>query len=153
MLMLDTNIFSELRERKRLHVSAWFAGLSSEVCISAVTVSELQFGASKVAARRRSFATELEVWLDGIIAKTRVIPVGAEAARLLGRMQSEPALLQLARDPPEAPRFGSDIGIAATAIVAGCAIATLNLRHFRLIGRHFPALVVVDPLGSHQEPR
>ncbi len=148
--MLDTMVISDLRGRsqRRPLLSDWVAGLSSDVCLSAVTIAELQFGASSVSTRRPSFAAELNEWLDEIIATMRIVPLEGEAARLLGRMQAVGALRHLAARPLDAPRFGSDLGIAATAIVAGVHLATLNTRDFHLIARHFPDLVVVDPLGS-----
>ncbi len=148
MMMFDTNIVSELRDPRRSRLSGWAAGLESDICISAVTITELQFGASSVAARKPSFAAELNAWLDQVVATTHIIPLAAEAARVLGRMQAIGALRHLALDPPDGPRFGSDLGIAATALITGVPLATLNLRDFRLIARHFPELHVVDPLGS-----
>lgn len=147
-MMFDTNIVSELRGPRSPRLSAWAATLATDICISAVTITELQFGASSVATRRPFFAAELNAWLDRLIATAHVVPLTAEAARLLGRMQAVSALRHLALAPPDAPRFGSDLGIAAIAVTAGVPVATLNLRDFRLIARHFPALHVVDPLGS-----
>ena len=63
-------------------------------------------------------------------------------------MQAVHALRNMAIYPPQSPRFGSDLAIAATAIAASVPLATLNLRDFRLIARHVPDLAVVDPRGS-----
>lgn len=144
--MLDTNIVSELREFRNPRLRAWVGSLADGVCVSAVTIGELQFGASDVAERRPDLASDLEAWIDALVESSQIVDLDARAGRLLGRLQATPALRHLG--PPDAARFGSDLAIAATAITAEVPLATLNLRDFRLIARHFPALTVVDPWAA-----
>ena len=137
MILLDTDVLSGLRARSDGPLHRWLARQGERPCLSVYSVTELQFGIAKVRPRDPSFADVLAAWLDTMLAINEAVPFDVPAARLTGTMKAVSELAHLE----------GDLLIAATAIVAGMPLATLNQRHFRLIARHFPALVVVDPLA------
>jgi predicted nucleic acid-binding protein len=148
LTILDTNVVSALRQpRRNPNLAAWLAAQSSlEIALASFTVTEIEFG---IAHRPEAdaFALHLTEWLDRIIATDRILPLEAEAARLLGRMYATSALRHLAMTLPgmARPRFGGDLIIAATAITNRARVATRNMRDFGLIAQHFPQLRAIDP--------
>jgi predicted nucleic acid-binding protein len=102
-----------------------------EAGLSAVTVVELTHGIYRAKSdthrdRRRAFTEEL-------CRDMTVHPVTLEIAQLAGRIEGE----QAARGVSVA---FEDLLIGATALHLGYAVATLNVRHFRLI----PGLSVIQ---------
>ena len=138
MIVLDTDVLSGLRDGSNGHLRQWLAALLEAPTLASYSVVEIQFGIARVRGRDPAFAERLSAWLDRVIATTHILPLTAAAARLAGEMRAVTALQALE----------GDLVIAATALAAGASVATLNLRDFRLIARHFPELHVVDPLGS-----
>lgn len=103
----------------------------TESGLSAVTIVELTHGIYRAKSdadreRRRAFTEEL--YRDMV-----VYPVTLEVAQLAGKIEGEQAArgLSIAFE---------DLLIGATALHLGYAVATLNVRHFRLI----PGLSVVQ---------
>lgn len=95
-----------------------------EVALSVVTIAELVHGAYRAkteAARQRRLA-----FVDELCRDIPVHPVTVEIARMAGRIegQQEAKGIRLAFE---------DLLIGATALRLGYAVATLNVRHFRLI--------------------
>ncbi len=138
MIVLDTDVLSGLRDGNNDRLRRWLAALPEAPKLAAYSVAEIQFGIARVRGRDPAFAERLTAWLDRVIAATDILPLTVPAARLAGEMRAVAALQALE----------GDLVIAATAIAADAGVATLNLRDFRLIARHFPDLYVVDPLGS-----
>ncbi len=138
MIVLDTDVLSGLRRRNSDDLQRFLAELPESPVISVYTVAEVQFGIAQLRGRDPDFTEHLAQWLDHVIETTEILPFDVPAARLAGRMRATEGLSGLE----------GDLIIAATALAAGAAIATLNLRDFRLIARHFPDLHVVDPLGA-----
>jgi predicted nucleic acid-binding protein len=104
----------------------------TEAGLSTVTVVELTHGIYRTKndthrERRRAFAEEL-------CRDLVVHPVTLDIARLAGKVEGE----QAARGVSIA---FEDLLIGATALHLGYAVATLNVRHFRLI----PELSVIQP--------
>jgi len=104
----------------------------AEIGLSALTIVELVHGVYRAKSeqsrsRRQSFVEEL-------IRDVPVHPVTVETARLAGRIEGEQAE-QGITIPME------DLLIGATALHLGFGVATLNVRHFRLV----PNLIVVQP--------
>lgn len=135
MIVLDTDLLSGLRRSADAALRRWLAEREESYCISIYSVTEIQYGIALVRPRDPRFADDLSGWLDQVLAATQVLPFDVAAARLLGEMRAVPQLR----------RLEGDLVVAATAIVAGVPLATLNLPDFHLIARHFPALAVVDP--------
>jgi predicted nucleic acid-binding protein len=103
----------------------------TESALSVVTVVELTHGIYRAksetdAKRRRAFVEEL-------CQAIAVQPVTLEIARLAGRIEGEQAAKGVVIALP-------DLLIGVTALDLGYSVATLNLRHFRLI----PGLSVIQ---------
>jgi tRNA(fMet)-specific endonuclease VapC len=103
----------------------------TESGLSAVTVVELTHGIYRAKSdnqrdRRRAFTEEL-------CRDLTVHPVTLEIAQLAGKVEGEQAAqgIRIAFE---------DLLIGATALYLGYAVATLNVRHFRLI----PGLSVIQ---------
>jgi predicted nucleic acid-binding protein len=135
MLILDTNVVSALRRPHRhRHVASWVhAQQEQDLYLSAITIGELERGLALKKRRQPGSATGLEAWVQKTIAWyfDRIIPFGREEARLWGRLSATLG------------NHGSDIQIAATAIVHGATLATRNVRHFAPTG-----VPVVDPFDA-----
>lgn len=92
----------------------------SEICVSAITVAELRFGADK----RRS--QKLHGLIDRFTSSVDVVPFGAEAAALFGSIAADLA----ARGVP----IGDfDVLIAAHALATGAILVTNNAKHFERV--------------------
>jgi len=92
----------------------------SALCVSAITVAELRFGADK----RKS--SKLHAKIDTFIATVEVVPFDEICARHFGAIAST-----LAREGT--PIGERDVMIAATAIAAEATLVTRNLQHFKRV--------------------
>ena len=119
--MLDTNICiyviknypAELRERFNQH--------ADQMCISAMTLSELSFGAEKSGRRAENLHA-----IEQFVALLEILPFTAKAAVHFGQLRAE---LERAGRPVGA----YDMLIAAHARAEGLVVVTNNLREFRRI--------------------
>lgn len=100
----------------------------ADAFLSVITIQELRTGIELLPAGRKR--RDLELWLVADIHRGyagRILPVTEEIAdvcgRLIARGKKEAAI-------PEA----NDALLAATAIVHGLQLATLNRRHFERLG-------------------
>lgn len=103
----------------------------TESALSAITVVELTHGIYRAKSqadgqRRRAFVEEL-------CQSIPVQPVTLEVAQLAGRIEGEQAAKGIVIALP-------DLLIGITALQLGYSVATVNVRHFRLI----PGLSVVQ---------
>ena len=128
--LVDTNVVSQtVKVQPHSGVLQWWAQRrESELLISAVTIHELRYGIELLdeGARRR----ELEAWLTNRVLPDfagRILPVDAAVADLSGR------LLAGKKKNKETAEI-NDILIAASAIVHGLRVATLNRTHFEGLG-------------------
>ena len=130
MFLLDTDVLSALRRRERNPgVTRWLeARRTSDMYLSVVTVGEVERGITQQRQRNPSFAKELAIWLDRVLAwySDRILPVDTATARRWGQLSAT-----LGHD-------GADLLIAATALEHGLTIVTRNVRHFEPTG--VPAL-------------
>ena len=121
MYLLDTNIISELR-RGRPHgsVLAWLESVDDTLLfLSAVSVGEIQRGIEITRRQDAGRASEIEAWLDQVIATYKVLDMDAPAFRAWSRlMVGKPDSLI------------EDAMIAATATVHKLTIITRNVRDF-----------------------
>lgn len=92
----------------------------SEICISAVTLAELRYGAS----RRQS--AKLHDLIDTFVADVAVLPFDDACALHFGEIATA-----LARRGTPIGDF--DVLIAAHAVAAGATLVTNNVRHFRRV--------------------
>jgi len=118
--MLDTDSVSYvLREHGRV-AERVLQHTPSALCISAVALGELRFGADKRASRK------LHKLIDTFVTSITVVPFGAAEAERYGRL----AATLVTRGTP----IGSlDTMIAAHAMVLKVALVTNNTKHFQRI--------------------
>jgi tRNA(fMet)-specific endonuclease VapC len=98
--------------------------------ISSMTAIELTHGIYR--ARTEADRKRREAYAEELFRTVAVHPLTLEIARLAGRIHGEQMSLGVSIDFP-------DLLIGATALHLGYDLATLNVRHFKLI----PGLIVV----------
>jgi predicted nucleic acid-binding protein len=136
MLVLDTNVVSEIRKirqgRADSNVAAWANEVdSATLFLSAITVLELELGVLRAERRDPDQGAVLRRWLEGQVLREfedRILPVDTEVARRCATLHV-----------PD-PRGERDALIAATALVHGLAVATRNVADFRATG-----VAIVNP--------
>ena len=126
MFLIDTDVLSALRRRER-HPEAvrWLeAQRTADLYLSAVTIGEVEHGISQQQRRDPSFARELSIWLDRVLAwyGDRILDVDVPTARRWGRLSGD-----LGHER-------ADLIIAATALEHGLTLVTRNVKHFEPTG-------------------
>ena len=130
MLLLDTNVVSELRKvgdgRADPGVMAWLAGTDASSCyVSALTLMELEIGILRVERRDPAQGNLLRRWME-----SRVRPEFAERTLPVDTIVA----LRCARLHVPDPRAERDALIAATALVHGMRVVTRNVADFAATG-------------------
>ena len=139
MLLLDTNVVSELRKtannRADPAVAAWAARQDPEsTFISAVTLFEIEQGVLRMERRDRRQGAALRRWLEARVLPGfdgRILPFDTAVARRC-------AALHVPDPKPE-----RDAMIAATELVHGLTLATRNVADFQAMG-----VKLVDPWAA-----
>jgi predicted nucleic acid-binding protein len=139
MLLLDTNVISELRKtannRVDPAVAAWAAQQDPEsTFISAVTLFEIEQGVLRMERRDRRQGAALRRWFEARVLPGfdgRILPFDTAVARRC-------AALHVPDPKPE-----RDAMIAAAALVHGLTLATRNVTDFRALG-----VKLVDPWAA-----
>jgi toxin FitB len=123
--LLDTNIISEIRKPKpHGAVVTWFEGLRDEqICLSAVTLGELQEGIEHTRRQDPAKAGAIEAWVNELENSSTVLPMDGRCFRETARMMV---------GKPE--NLFYDVMIAATARLHGLTVATRNEKDFRHLG-------------------
>src|SRR5258708_33893158 len=90
--LLDTNIISEIHKpRPHGTVVAWFGGLRDEqICLSAVTLGELQERIERTRRQDAAKARAIEAWVDELENSSTALPMD-------GRCFREPARMMVGR--------------------------------------------------------
>ncbi len=126
IFLLDTDVLSALRQRERNPDTVrWVeAQRKSDMYISVVTVGEIERGITQQQQRNPTFAQELALWLDRVLAwySDRILSVDTATARRWGQLSAT-----LGHD-------GADLLIAATALEHGLTVVTRNVRHLEPTG-------------------
>ena len=134
MFLIDTDVLSALRRRERNpELVRWVAAQrTTDLYLSVVTVGEIERGIAQQQRRDPSFAQDMALWLDRVLAwyGDRVLPVDSATARRWGRLSAT-----LGHD-------SADLLIAATALEHGLSVVTRNVRDFEPTG-----VSIVRPLG------
>lgn len=131
-MIVDTSIFVDL-ERRDGRLEELILSLSGYelLSISAMTVVELAYGVAR--AKPERFRQQRERFLERVIDAFPAVPVDTavalRAGKLNGDLHSQGFSIALA-----------DAIIVATALHVGYAVATFNVKHFKLV----PGLEVVE---------
>lgn len=128
-VILDTAVLIAA-ERGTFDMPGYLAALGdAPVALAAISASELLHGVER--ARGPGVRQRRGEFVEGVLANVPVIPFGLAEARAHARIW---AALAAAGTPIGA----HDLQVAATALVAGSAVATLNQDEFRRV----PALTL-----------
>ena len=130
MLLLDTNVVSELRKARAgkadSHVAAWGRTVpGASLYLSVIVVQELEIGTLQIERRDPAQGALLRAWLEKHVLSSfadRILPVDTIVAR-------RSAALHV----PD-PRPYRDSLIAATALVHGMTLVTRNVADFTPTG-------------------
>ena len=127
MILLDTNVVSELRkgDRADTNVRAWLSSTDSEALfLSVLVVGELRRGIELVRRRDSASATALDRWLTTVVRDydDRILEVTADVAEAWAHMNV----------PDPLPVI--DSLLAATAHVHGLTVATRNTKDIARTG-------------------
>jgi len=127
MHLLDTNIISETRDRRRgdRRALAWIDSVeTTSLYLSAMTDYELELGVLAAERRDPVHGERLRHWLTVVREEFdgRILPVTPEIARICARLNT----------PDRRPY--ADSMIAATGLHHGLTIVTRNERDFRVQG-------------------
>jgi toxin FitB len=125
VFILDTNVISELRKKKpHGAVLAWLLSIAdTELFISAVTLGEIQAGIELTRLQDPSKASEIEAWLEQVIATFGVLPMDGKDFRLWAKLMHN-----------RSSTISEDLMIAATAKARRFTIATRNTSDFEGLG-------------------
>jgi len=132
-LVLDSSIIIEAERRGQTveqllrHVKESVGEV--EIAICSVTVAELVHGVYR--ANTREIRERRRAYIDEVKRNVPIHPVTRASAEIMGQISGEQAAkgINIPFD---------DIAIGAAALEQGYAVATINLRHFRMI----PDLIV-----------
>ena len=116
--MLDTNIVIYTIKNKPGEVREAFKAHDGQLCISAVTLMELMYGAEASAAVERNLRD-----IEGFAARLDVLPYDNEAAAHTGQLRAE--LRKIGR-----PIGPYDEMIAGHARSRGLVVVTHNIKQF-----------------------
>ena len=128
MLLLDTNVISELRrpEKADSNVLAWASTIpAASFFISAISILEIELGALLIARKDAAQGAILRSWIDDQILPRfdgRILAVDTVVAQRCARLHV-----------PD-PRTERDALIAATAMVHGLTVVTCNVTDFEPVG-------------------
>ena len=127
--LLDTDVLSELRKRKRdTNVVVWIGSVApADLFLSVVTIGEIERGIERQRTVNPTFAAELAGWLD-VTLRTygeRILPLTVNIARRWGRLAAQIG------------NQGIDLAIAATALEHGLTVVTRNVSDFEPTGVAF----------------
>ena len=133
MIVLDTNVISELRKKPHNQdpkVCAWSQTYpASAFYLTTLTIMEIERGTLMEEARNSPQGPALRIWFNALRIgyAGRVLPFNEGAAIRAAQLAG-------------GNRPSGDLMIAAIALEFGYAVATHNVAHF-----NFSGLAVVDP--------
>ena len=126
MYLLDTNVLSELRKRKRNpNVANWVRTVpGSELHLSTITFFEIERGIESQRRTDPAFAKQLSEWQEFTLRAfgDRILPLTVNIAHRWGRLSVLIGNKEL------------DLAIAATALEHGLTVVTGNTKHFERTG-------------------
>lgn len=116
--MLDTNICIHVMKTYPPELREKFDALAEQLCISAITLGELHYGAEKSARRAQNL-----VAIEHFVARLEVLPFGAKAAAHYGQLRAELERAGMPCGP-------HDMQIGGHARSEGLILVTNNMREF-----------------------
>ncbi len=133
-LILDTGILiaSERRKESVEDILRKVRAVHGEIDIALSTVSVVELTHGIYRARNDADRERRRIFSEGVFQDIVVHPVSLEIAQLAGKIEGEQAAQGVAI-------AFEDLVIGATALHLGFGVATLNVKHFKLI----PGLNVV----------
>ena len=140
VFLLDTNILSDSsKPRQDPALKAWMR-TQERIAIPFPAIVEFQQGIAKIRLSHHEKASRLQAWFEWLLDANYVYPeMTREVAVLLGEMNACPPLKNLwlvfKNQKDAMPKY--DLCIAAISIAHGLPIATIDIRDFMLIHRHF----------------
>jgi toxin FitB len=151
VFILDTDVVSNLRKKKpHPHLLDWMDEIGwQDLATSVLTIMEIQSGIERARRSDSSIADNVQQWLAGLlkVGKPQVLPLDAEAAILLGKMNETPPLRNFLLQGPASKKIktGADLAIASIAIDHSAMVATGNGSDFLAINQHFQLPGLYDP--------
>ncbi|MFA7657472.1 type II toxin-antitoxin system VapC family toxin [Acidithiobacillus thiooxidans] len=130
MLLLDTNVVSELRKvrfgKADMNVTAWAESVdATDLFVSAITIMELELGVLSIERKDATQGALLRTWLEQHVLpefSRRTLSVDTAVAQRCARLHV-----------PD-KRGERDALIAATALVHGMTVVTRNVADFKSTG-------------------
>jgi predicted nucleic acid-binding protein len=130
MLILDTNVVSELRKvrfgKADANLAKWAASVdAANLFVSAITIMELELGVLSIERKDATQGAMLRSWLEQHVLpefSSRTIPIDTAVAQRCARLHV-----------PD-KRGERDALIAATALVHGMKVVTRNVADFKHTG-------------------
>ena len=120
--MLDTNIIAyAINKRPKIVLARLTAHDPRDICISAITMAELEYGVCKSSRPEQN-----RLALMAFLARIQVLPFDADAAREYGNIRAVLA-------GTGTPIGGNDLLIAAHARALGLILVTGNTREFERV--------------------
>ncbi|MCD6295081.1 MAG: tRNA(fMet)-specific endonuclease VapC [Deltaproteobacteria bacterium] len=119
--LLDTNIVIYTMKNRPQQVKKCFQKHEGEMCISAVTLGELVFGAEHSQRVEQNLAD-----IEALVARLKVLPLDSKAAYHFGRIRA--ALYAIGR-----PIGPYDMLIAGHARASGLVLVTNNTNEFKRV--------------------
>jgi predicted nucleic acid-binding protein len=153
-MTLDTDVVSNLRKKKpHPNLVSWMDEIGwQDLAATVLTVMEIQIGIERARRSNAATADSVKQWLTGLlqVGKPQVLPLGTDAALLLGLMNETPALRNfLMQDPAtKKTKTGTDLAIASIAIAHNAVVVTGNGDDFLIIHRHFRLPGLYDPFNG-----
>lgn len=125
MYLLDTHVVSELRRTKpHGSVLAWIEGVPDDaLCISALTLAEIQTSIQWMREQDPQKATAVEVWLNQLACTFNVLPMDAQVFRAWAQLMHR-----------QSDTLYEEAMIAATAKVHELTVVTRNVADFKTLG-------------------
>lgn len=118
--MLDTNMVSYAIRGVESVVSRILATSPADICISAISLAELRYGADRRASKR------LHRLIDTILTSLTVVPFDAAAATRYGQVAASLSTMGV-------PIGFADTQIAAHALTMNMTLVTNNTKHFKRV--------------------
>ncbi len=140
MIVLDTNVLSELRKPTtdaNDNVTRWFESIAEPITTTAICIAEMRYGIAclQTGKRKRDLQHALDLIVETVLADG-ILPFEEQAAVAYGEIAAK-----LRREGR--PSSVADVMIAAIVFSHEASLATRNVKHFEGTG-----VTLVNPFAS-----